>query len=221
MDDNLTDMLISRGIPHMKAQNIENRINGSDLLNLISDIKSGDFKSISRANEILQNFGVELEESYIIKSKYNLDYFLKENDIPFTKNKDGYIASLTKKTKQTILEFIKKEIDMKNTRLQELAGIVPAMNTQDTDTTMTIEPDDDIVTDISDEEYDDGSIPVVTDTNDKVPVECSAEMSQIQDAINNIERLAPEVRVSELKTLVIRIKELSDSMQNLVKSYLD
>lgn len=179
----LSDILNSYGIPEMKSRYIENRINGSDLLNLINDLKNGSEESINDANIILKNFGVNIHSPTLNKNNQTQE------------NKDFKMSY--------------------NKRLMELAGINVPDDQIDVDAN-NVDVDSDIVTDIPDDD-----VSVVTDTTDVVPVECSPEMSQINDFINNIISLAPDVRVSEAKPLKIRIKELCDYICNLDQSYMD
>lgn len=231
-DNDLASLLSKRGVSNDKAELIQNRLNGTDLLNLIFDLKDGSSESIQNANQILSKFDIIIKEgkrmayNNVIRTNVKLDDFLKENNIPYDKKMGNlFFMDVDSKTKSLVENFISENKNMnRNRRIMELAGITPSMepDTPAPDATPDIDGDDDIFTSIPDEEtQDDSSVPVVTDDNDTVPLECSPEMSQIQDAINNIQTLAPEVKVSELKTVVIRVKELYDQIQNLGRSYLD
>lgn len=230
-DNDLASLLSKRGISNDKAELIQNRLNGSDLLNLIFDLKDGSPESIQNANQILSNFDIIIKEgkrmayNNVIRTNVKLDDFLKENNISYDKKMGNlFFMDVNTKTKSLVENFISESKNMnKNRRIMELAGISPSMKTDvpAPDATPDFGGDDDIFTSIPDEETPDVSIPVVSDNNDTVPLECSPEMNQIQDAINNIQTLAPEVKVSELKTVVIRVKELYDQIQNLGRSYLD
>lgn len=235
-DNDLASLLSKRGISADKAELIQNRLNGNDILNLIFDLKDGSQESIINANKILSNFDITIKENkmtynHVIRSKLNLGKVLKENNIPYVKKMgDLFFMNINDKSKSLVENYIKESNKMNNNkRLMELAGITPSVSADvpDFDNDMGSSVDDtssdDVYTDIPDDDFSASSeeCPVVTDANDTVPVENSAELNQILDAFNNIQRLAPEVKVSELKPLLIKAEEFSAQMQNLANTYLN
>lgn len=204
----LKDILVSKGIEDDKAQFIQDRISYSDLMELMSCFDDDTEENKIKINQILSNFGVKLTEmkyNYMIKASKNMMSKITESKVPYVEKNGIVFLSLTEDQK---LGF------NQNKKLQELAGITPSFS------------DEDVITSIPDDYTDDADIAVdevtpidVSDTTE-VPVDNSDEYNQIQDYLNSIQSLMPDIRLCEYKPLMIKVQELNDQVKNIAKNYL-
>lgn len=204
----LKDILVSKGIEDDKAQFIQDRISYSDLMELMSCFDDDTEENKIKINQILSNFGVKLTEmkyNYMMKASKNMMSKITESKVPYVEKNGIVFLSLTEDQK---LGF------NQNKKLQELAGITPSFS------------DEDIITSIPDDYTDDANIAVdeVTPVDDsdttEVPVDNSDEYNQIQDYLNSIQSLMPDIRLCEYKPLMIKVQELNDQVKNIAKNYL-
>lgn len=243
--ESLSELLNQHGIDNEKANLIQNRINGSELMDLISFLKDGSPEALNNADKILSNFGVKIMEAKtsfnkIIKTSKNIISHLVENNIPYRKYGSMlYAISLTESNREDLENILKENKMNYKSRIMELAGIVPGITTFGADNadTTTIDTtdngldDNSVVTTVSDDDGDadfgdsnDLDLDVSSDTVDGqstiVPPANSVEFNQIVDYLNNIQQLIPDVRVSEFKTLQIKIQDLYNQSQGMGGSYL-
>ena len=204
----LKDILVSKGIEDDKAQFIQDRISYSDLMELMSLFDDDTEENKIKINQILSNFGVKLTEmkyNYMMKASKNMMSKITESKVPYVEKNGIVFLSLTEDQK---LGF------NQNKKLQELAGITPSFS------------DEDVITSIPDDYTDDADIavdevtPIDVSDNTEVPVDNSDEYNQIQDCLNSIQSLMPDIRLCEYKPLMIKVQELNDQVKNIAKNYL-
>lgn len=204
----LKDILVSKGIEDDKAQFIQDRISYSDLMELMSCFDDDTEENKIKINQILSNFGVKLTEmkyNYMMKASKNMMSKITESKVPYVEKNGIVFLSLTEDQK---LGF------NQNKKLQELAGITPSFS------------DEDVITSIPDDYTDDANIavdevtPIDVSDNTEVPVDNSDEYNQIQDYLNSIQSLMPDIRLCEYKPLMIKVQELNDQVKNIAKNYL-
>ena len=203
----LKDILVTKGIEDDKAQFIQDRISYSDLMELMSYFDDDTEESRVKINQILSNFGVKINEmkyNYMMKASKNMMSKLSESKVPH-KEKNGIVfLSLTESQKEGFDN---------NKKLQELAGIVPSFSGEDVITTIPDEYMDDMSTPSVDANFDS------VDGSTEVPVDNSEEYNQIQDFLNSIQSLMPDIRLCEYKPLMIKVQELNDQVKNMAKNY--
>ena len=203
----LKDILVSKGIEDDKAQFIQDRISYSDLMALMSYFDDETEENNVKINQILSNFGVKITEmkyNYMMKASKNMMSKITESKVPYVEKNGIVFLSLTEDQKFGFNQ---------NKKLQELAGITPSFS------------DEDVITSIPDDYTEDADIavdevtPIDSDTTE-VPVDNSDEYNQIQDYLNSIQSLMPDIRLCEYKPLMIKVQELNDQVKNISKNYL-
>ena len=203
----LKDILVSKGIEDDKAQFIQDRISYSDLMALMSYFDDETEENNVKINQILSNFGVKITEmkyNYMMRASKNMMSKITESKVPYVEKNGIVFLSLTEDQK---LGF------NQNKKLQELAGITPSFSGEDIITSIPDDYTDDI--DITDE-----VTPVDVSDTTEVPVDNSNEYNQIQDCLNSIQSLMPDIRLCEYKPLMIKVQELNDQVKNIAKNYL-
>lgn len=119
-------------------------------------------------------------------------------------------------------------------RLMELAGIKADTVTPISSDSPSDDMDDDVVTTIPDDSDDmgmdddmDQDIPTDVPSNmDGIdsevitPEACSPAMNQINDYLNNIQTMIPDIKMSEYKPLMIKVQDLNTQVQSMGRGYL-
>lgn len=149
---------------------------------------------------------------------YMIDNFISEGKKKMTK----YTNISTKRIDEKAIGFSNS---IERRRLAQLAGIKEDFNFSDEGDIETANPNVDMGDVSADaigapEIATDVSVPPIVDQDTVVPVSNSEAMNFILDSLNSIQAQLPDVRLSEYKTLVIKVNDLASQVKAMGGSYL-